>query len=145
MKKYILGLAFSIFLIAIINPAFGLSISVSGGDGGQVTSNSVDYSLDPTSSMTSHTVISRGQSLTTMQAAGSGAISATSGEVSAIVAPIFPVPFERQLALVYRRRTDRFREESGDEVLNPSTRRHGSSAAGVRGVSGVGASFRRPV
>lgn len=86
MEKNILGLAFSIFLIAIINPAFGLSISVSGGDGGQVTSNSVDYSLDPTSSMTSHTEISGGQSLTTMQAAGSGAISATSGEVSAVVA-----------------------------------------------------------
>ncbi len=86
MEKNILGLAFSIFLIAIINPAFGLSISVSGGDGGQVTSNSMDYSLDPTSSMTSHTVISGGQSLTTMQAAGSGAISATSGVVNAVVA-----------------------------------------------------------
>ena len=81
-----MGLAFGIFLLAIIIPAFGLSISVSGGDSCQVTSNSVAYSLDPTSSMNSHTVISGGQSLTTMQAAGSGAISATCDDVSAVVA-----------------------------------------------------------
>jgi len=86
MEKNILGLAFSIFLIAIINPAFCLSISVSGENNGQIASNSVDYSLDPTSSMTSQTVISGGQSLTTMQASGSGAISATSGGVNAVVA-----------------------------------------------------------
>ena len=81
-----MGLAFGIFLLAIITPAFGLSISVSGGDSCLVTSNSVDYSLDPTSSMNSHTVISGGQSLTTMQAAGSGAISATSDGGNAVVA-----------------------------------------------------------
>ncbi len=86
MKKNILGLAFGIFLLAVISPAFGLSVSVSGGDSGQVTSNSVNYDLDSASSMNSHTVISGGQSLTTMQASGSGAISATSGEVSAVVA-----------------------------------------------------------
>jgi hypothetical protein len=70
----------------MINPAFCLSISMSGGDNGQITSNSVNYDLDSTSSMNSHTVISGGQSLTTMQAAGSGAISATSDGVSAVVA-----------------------------------------------------------
>jgi hypothetical protein len=86
MKKNILGLAFGIFLFAAISPAFGLSISVSGGDSGQVTSNSVNYNLDSASSMNSQTMISGGESLTTLEANGSGAISATSGGVNAVVA-----------------------------------------------------------
>jgi hypothetical protein len=86
MKKNILGLAFGIFLLAIITPAFGLSISVGGESAGQATFNSMNVNIDPTSSWTSQTVTTGGESLTTLQANGSGAISATSGEVSAVVA-----------------------------------------------------------
>ena len=86
MKNFILTLALALSLLAIITPAFGLSVSVSGENEGQIASNSVNYNLDSTSSMNSQTVTTGGQSLTAMQAAGSGAISATSGGVSAVVA-----------------------------------------------------------
>ncbi len=86
MKKFILSLALALGLLAIITPAFGLSVSVSGESGDQVASNSIDYSLDSASFMSSNTVMSGGQSLTTMRASGSGAISATSDGVRAVVA-----------------------------------------------------------
>ena len=53
MKKFILTLALALSLLAIITPAFGLSVSVSGENEGQIASNSVNYNLDSTSSMTS--------------------------------------------------------------------------------------------
>ena len=88
MRKYIWGLALAIFLLSIVTPAFGTRVTISGESGDQITSTSVDTDLDLTSDMTSHTVMAGGQSLTTMEASGTGAISASSDGVSAAVSGV---------------------------------------------------------
>ena len=87
MKKCLLVLTLTISLFALLAvPSMALSVTTSGESGGVSTSNSVTYSLDPDSTATSQTVMADGQALTTMQASGSGAVSATSDGVGAALA-----------------------------------------------------------
>ncbi len=87
MKKCFSALALAVILSAILAvPSMALSVDIGGESGGVSTFNSVTYSLDPDSTATSHTVMAEGQTLTTIQASGSGAISAVSDEVGAAMA-----------------------------------------------------------
>jgi hypothetical protein len=86
MKKSNLVLALAMLQLALLTPAFGISVSMSGGSSGQVTSTSTTFELSPDSQAYAHTTMAGGQSAGSLSASGTGAIYTTSDGVGATVA-----------------------------------------------------------
>jgi hypothetical protein len=72
--------------LALLAPAFGISVSMSAGSGDQVTSSSTTFELSTDSQVSASTIMAGGQSVGTLSASGTGAIYATTNGVSATVA-----------------------------------------------------------
>jgi hypothetical protein len=88
MRKCHLTLALIIFLFSIltISAASAISVSMSGGQGGQVTSYSTTFELSPDSQVSASMIMAGGQSEGALSASGTGGITASSDGVSATVA-----------------------------------------------------------